>query len=379
VKCRVFFAALFFWGLSAGSASAQGILPSSFAGWNAAAPAAQASASHLEQFSGDRAAILREYGVDAAERRDFERGSQAATVTLYRMVDPSAAFGAFTFLKNPEMAPLAQSGSAAYAAGEHDKAILVIGNLLLEVSSPQDRPGDPDLAQLAIAVTPRADARPFPRIIDFLPTEGRVTGSERYVLGPKAMAQVFPAGPHGETDWVGFDRSAEAMVARYHLKSAPKDQEMVLLLATYPTQQIAADQYGALNKWFALNVDAAAANGRPIVYGTRMSSMVAMVAGAPSRDTAASMLGQIRYFTQVTWNEPSQNFSDPSISTIVVGAITYTGLIMMIALAAGLGFGGFRIFMKFLLPGRVFDRSRDVEILQLGLASKPVEVKDFYQ
>jgi hypothetical protein len=379
VTSRVFFAALFLLGLSAGSASAQGILPSSFAGWSASSPAAQISASHLEQFSGDRAAVLREYGIDAAERRDFTQGQQTATVILYNMVDPSAAFGAFTFLKSPEMVPLAQSGSAPYTAGTHDKAILVIGNLLIEVSSPKDRPVDADLAQLAIAVTPRADTRPFPRIIDFLPTEGRVAGSERYLLGPKAMAQVFPAAPKGETDWLGFDRSAEAMVARYHLKNQPKDQEMVLLVATYPTQQIAADEYGALNKWFALNVDAGAANGRPVVFGTRMSSLIAVVAGASSREMAASMLGQVHYFTQVTWNEPGANYSDPSISTIVVGAITYTGLIMMIAVAAGLGFGGFRIFMKFLLPGRIFDRSRNVEILQLGLASKPVEVKDFYE
>ena len=379
MKRKAFFAALFFFGLSAGSASAQGILPSSFAGWNASAPAAQVSASHVEQFSGDRAGVLREYGINAAERRDFAQGPQNATVTLYNMVDPSAAFGAFTLLKSPEMAPLAQAGSAPYTAGARDKAILVIGNLLLEVSSPQDRPVDADLAQLAIAVTPRADTRPFPRIVDFLPQEGRVPGSERYLLGPRAMAQVFPAAPKGQADWIGFDRSAEAIVARYHLRSQPKDQEMVLLVAMYPTQQIAADQYGAFNKWFALNVDAAAANGRPIVFGTRMSSLVALVAGAESREMAASMLSQMHYSTQVTWNEPSHELTDPSISAIVVGAITYTGLIMVIAIAAGLGFGGFRIFMKFLLPGRVFDRTRNVEILQLGLGSKPIEVKDFYE
>ena len=46
--------------------------------------------------------------------------------------------------------------------------------------------------------------------------------------------------------------------------------------------------------------------------------------------------------------------------------------------AAGLGFGGFRLFIKYLLPGKVFDRSDDIEILQLGLASKPIQAKDFY-
>ena len=81
----------------------------------------------------------------------------------------------------------------------------------------------------------------------------------------------------------------------------------------------------------------------------------------------------------MTWNEASQKCSDPTISTIVVGAILDTGLIMLLAVAAGLGFGGFRLFVKFLLPGRVFDRTANVEILQLGLASKPIEAKDFYE
>ena len=30
------------------------------------------------------------------------------------------------------------------------------------------------------------------------------------------------------------------------------------------------------------------------------------------------------------------------------------------------------------MPGKIFDRTADVEILQLGINSKPVEVKDFY-
>jgi len=79
-----------------------------------------------------------------------------------------------------------------------------------------------------------------------------------------------------------------------------------------------------------------------------------------------------------TWNEATHDITDPSISTIVVGAIVDTGAIMLLALAASLGFGGFRILAKLILPGKIFDRNTDVEILQLGINSKPVDVKDFY-
>ncbi len=41
-------------------------------------------------------------------------------------------------------------------------------------------------------------------------------------------------------------------------------------------------------------------------------------------------------------------------------------------------FGGFRLLTKLVLPGKVFDSEDRVEILQLGLTSKPVRTADFY-
>jgi hypothetical protein len=63
---------------------------------------------------------------------------------------------------------------------------------------------------------------------------------------------------------------------------------------------------------------------------------------------------------------------------MVVGAFMDTGSIMILAIAAGIGFGGFRLLTKLLLPGKVFDSDQRVEILQLGLSSKPIRVGDFY-
>jgi hypothetical protein len=51
---------------------------------------------------------------------------------------------------------------------------------------------------------------------------------------------------------------------------------------------------------------------------------------------------------------------------------------MMLAIAAGIGFGGFRLLVKIFLPNKVFDRDKQIEILQLGISSKPIKAKDFY-
>jgi hypothetical protein len=129
---------------------------------------------------------------------------------------------------------------------------------------------------------------------------------------------------------------------------------------------------------FSFDPPGAGPSGQTVLFGKRVSSIVAVVAGAPSRDAANLLLDQIGYESQVTWNEPKQSFSDPTITSMVVGAILGTGSIMLLALAAGVGFGGIRVLIKIFFPNKVFDRQKQVEILQLGISSKPIQAKDFY-
>jgi len=105
---------------------------------------------------------------------------------------------------------------------------------------------------------------------------------------------------------------------------------------------------------------------------------VALVVGAPTRAAANSLLDQIQSGDQVTWNEPKTKLTDPSISNIVIQSFLGTGAIMLLAVAAGIGFGGVRLLVKYFLPGKVFDREQQLEILQIGINSKPIRAKDFY-
>jgi hypothetical protein len=367
--------------------AAQDTLPSSVGTWAATGAATQVPAQQVEQLANDRANILREYGITAGERREYADGNDKATVTLYLMVDPSAAFGAFTFFREPDMALPAPVTAASYAAGKRGHALLVVGNLLMDVVASKREMATAELNTLARSVAAQADRRPYPPIAGFLPKAGLIPGSERYVLGPLALAQVFPEGAPIRMDWAGFGSSAEAIVARYRLpagklssQSSRREHtaEGLLLLILYPTQQLAADRYDALSKSFALNVEPGQEAGRPNVFGTRSSALIALLSGAETREAAAELLDQVHYSSDVTWNEPTHNITDPSISTIVVGAILDTGAIMLLVFAASIGFGGFRLLAKLLAPGKIFDRNAEVEILQLGINSKPVDVKDFY-
>src|ERR1700722_11461814 len=144
MKGKTLFAVLFLSVLLAAAPwafAAQGALPSSFNGWTASAPAGQISARDLDSLAQDNADVLREYGINSAEKADYGQNGQTATVVLYKMTDPSAAFGAFTFLRSAGLAPVPNPGdSVAYAAASQNREILVIGNLVLDISSTGARP-----------------------------------------------------------------------------------------------------------------------------------------------------------------------------------------------------------------------------------------------
>ena len=118
----------------------------------------------------------------------------------------------------------------------------------------------------------------------------------------------------------------------------------------YPTQQIAAAQFAAMGKRFPIKIageseagalgtsGTADAGAGPVVYGSRSSALVTLAFGVDSQETADQLMGQIRYQTSVTWNEPSQSFTDPSFPVMMVGVFEGTGLIMLFALVGGLGF-----------------------------------------
>jgi uncharacterized protein DUF6599 len=350
-------------------AQGQGLLPDAFGGWRASAATQRLDAAAVAQSAGADAVVFQEYRTEGAARRDYSRAGVTASVTLYHVEDPSAAYGLYTFLRSDALTPI-EVGS--FACASPDRALIVVGNLLISVTSPRQRPSDADLQALVKFLTPQADSSPFPTIGEYLPAPDLVHRSEHYFVGPQALSRVVPLGAD---DWAGFGYSGEALSARYRMNE--KD-EAVLLLISYPTQQIAAQQFDGMMRRFPIDPPGGAPAGQSVLYGRRVGPLVALIVGAPTRDSANALLDQIHNADVVTWNEPKTTYSDPSISSIVVGGILGSGAIMVLAVAAGIGFGGLRVFVKYFFPGKVFDREKELEVLQLGIASKPIRAKDFY-
>ena len=351
-------------------AAAQDRLPASFSGWNASSISTAIPLAALDPVLGQDSTPFREYILKSVEQRAYTQGNQSATVTLYRLRDPSSAYGAYTFLRNDTMA---DGSIGSYSSGSRDRALIVVGEMVADVTAPtnQARPSDTDLKQLADILDKKADHTPYPFIGEHLPEKGRVKDSERYVIGPLSLAHFVPIGTD---DWMGYDYSAESILARYQVNG---NQE-TLIITSYPTQQVAAKKFAGMLRRFVFDPPGGVPPGQTVLFGKRVSSYVAVVVGAPSRQAANKILDQVGYESNVTWNEPKQTLTEPGINSMIVEAFMGTGVIMFFAIVAGIGFGGLRVLAKLLLPNKIFDREKQIEILQLGISSKPIKAKDFY-
>ena len=351
-------------------AAAGDSLPPSFRAWTDPNGSKRVAAESLEQVAGPNAAVLREYGVLGVEERVYSRGNARLTARLYRMSDASGAFGAYTYLLTEAMAP---ADLSRYASVSAHRVLAVVGSQVLEVTGNVGQSSPGDLKALVTQLTPAKGQHLYPTIGEYFPKQGRIRNSERYVVGPQALNALLPLG---NDDWLGFGNGAEAQLSRYRAGG----KELTMLLAVYPTPQVAAQKLEELGKRFVVNPQGEASTGSAVpLFARRKGSLLAMVLSTDSPQTANELLEQIHYETQVTWNEPNHSLKDPSIGEIIVGTLLGTGVFLILALAVSMGFGGVRLLVKKLLPGKVFDRTEQLEILQLGLSSKPIEVKDFYR
>jgi hypothetical protein len=360
--------------LAALPASAQGILPNSFAGWNAISrgsfdgsglPLTNSDTTVPANFS---LAAAQEYGFTVGEQVTYARGAgETLYLKVYRMRDPSGAYGEYSYLRTPDMS---RPGPNEHSALSADHALVLVGNLVLDIRGRELIKNANDLNSLVGAVSPKAPQGPLPTLSEHLPTKGFIDRSDKYILGPVTLDQFFPVS---EKDWLGFSTGAEAEVARYRVDG----RELNLLIADFPTPQTAQKKLSELQQDYHVNAANPDQNGSP-VFAKRSITLLVIVFGARTQAEADKLLNQVQSGAEVTWNEPTFQFKEPPITTMIVGAIIGTGIICCFALISGIAFGGFRIVVKRLWPDKVFDRSSTMQVLQLGLGSKPINSEDFY-
>jgi hypothetical protein len=349
-------------------ASAQSILPNSLPGWSASPTSAflPAQTSSAENAAVANAAAA-EYGFVKGEQRTYSAGADSLQIAVYQMKDPSGAYGEYSFLRTPDMA---HADFTDHSSMSDQHALILTGDMVLDARGANVSRHQNDLKAIVAAVAARAHQGPLPTIWQHLPENGLVERSDHYVLGPVALNQFFPVG---SDDWLGFSYGAEAEVARYQSQG----KETTLLIADFPTPQIAADRLLHIQRRFNIN-GSNPGSAMPPLFAKRSVTLLTIVSGATTQAQADTLLNQVQSEAALTWDEPTFQFKEPNIGTMIVGTIIGAGVICLFAMIAGVAFGGFRLFIKWAFPNMVFDRSTHLEVLQLGLGSKPIKSEDFY-
>jgi hypothetical protein len=351
------------------SLRAESILSAHFGKWTAS------NAVQAPAIPADVKDVLAESGLESAETRAYSNGNAAVTVTTYRLHDSSGAYEAYTFfqeLKNscPQSSELTGCLTPADASSEK-KRIALLGNIVIIINNAGSLSPN-DLDTLSKQIDARADKTPPPPIPNYLPTADRIPGTEKYALGPAAFRAALSTLNRSEyralADIAGFSSGAEAMFAQYQKKG----EVAVVLLIDYPTPQLAGLHWKHLEQ----ALPSSANSDQTSIE--RKGTLLAIVLAPSSRSYAARIRDAVNYETQVTWNEPTHTITDPPITTVLAKIIIATGVFMLVAIVFGVAFGGVRVLMKSLFPGKVFDRPEQMDVLQLGLSGKRINSRDFY-
>jgi len=334
--------------------SAYANLPDTFGGWQTKS-FQPIPASRLAQFAGDDAPVLREYGFVSGQRREYARDDLTLTVTLWQMQDSAGSYGLFTFYQEEDMA--GEEGEDAMLA-EPGRWLARRGPYVLDVRGE-------GLAQeetpLLLAQVPRI--RPagevLPMLPGYFPEENLVGSSMKFLLGPAAFDRLATTLPASS---IGFDLGAEAGLAQYRVQG----RTLRFLLVSYATPQLAARQLRSFEE-----LPPSGTNPPPLrnVYIRRKGSLLGFVLDAPEQAAAEKLLDGIRYESVVTWNERAPTPRD-NVGDLMLAAFMLTGFLLLVTLVAGISFGGVRYLAKKFLPWEVFDRTSQIEIIQLNLSDR---------
>ena len=248
---------------------------------------------------------------------------------------------------------------------------MLIGKFVVQANIPIDVKPE-SLKELVTQLQAKADPTPLPPLKSYLPEHWRVFGSEKYALGPEAFRSAVSSfrqdAAAGLASEVGFQDGAEAIFAGYRGQHGSG----ILLLLDYPTPQLAEQHLHHLRQALPDSLK------RSGVTVERKASLLSLVFAATAPEHAQAIRDEVNYETEVTWNESSHKATDPPIFLIMFKIFLFTGLFLGVATGVGIAFGGLRVIIKRLFPGKVFDRPEDIEVLQLGLSGKKIDPTDMY-
>jgi len=276
-----------------------------------------------------------EYGFLATEQAEYSAGDKHFSATAWRMHDSTGAMALFQAKRPPEATA---SSVTKLAAQGSDGILFAYGNYLFQFSGSMPfvygnhryqfteiMPSVADMDRF-YSHLPGLEESPLPALMTYLPAEGLVPNSERYILGPVSLSRFDPGIPPSVA---AFHLGSEGQLGQYKTPSGV----MTLAIFNYPTPGIARGQFEEFRKV-------------PGLVSKRAGDLVAAIVSPSDADAAERLLAQVRYETNITWNQHIPPNPARGVAKLVLDILMFTGILLVGALIAGIGFGGVRILRR---------------------------------
>ena len=311
------------------------------------------------------AAVLKEYRFSDLAIATYTRDDgRTLKIRAARFADASGAFGAYTFYLQPQMTKEKIDDQGA-SLGQ--RMLFYRGHILVDAQfSEESAMSGAQLRELAgMLPRPSGNSANLPTFIEFMPHRDYVANTQKYVMGPAALAAQAPAV---SADLVDFNSSSEVSLARYSTPSG----EATLMLISYPTPQLAAEHLRRIEAAHQA-AQPAGVESSATFFGRRSGPLVAIATGGISDSDAKSLLGMVNYEASVTWNQATDNAQVRDLYQLILNIVVLCGILAGLAVVAGVAFGGIRIMMKRWYPDKVFDRPEQMEFISLHLTETVVK------
>jgi len=234
------------------------------AAWTVAAAPKQFDESSLATLAGKSAPSLQRYGLSGVTVQDLNGADGKIRLTLYEMLDASAAYGLFTLERDLEQPGLSSIPLGTEGFRNGSRTFFWQSNYVVKLDG-NEKAADSLGHLVSSSIFGRSRKPP---VSDLLPPNNLVAGSDKYIVDATGLDPKLAL----DGSKLGFDADVELATARYVIDG--KNVNLVLFL--YPTAQLAKDFF---ESWNASN-----ANDEP--FRRRVGPVIAWVRGSRDADVA---------------------------------------------------------------------------------------------
>lgn len=270
-------------------------------------------------FAANDQALWKEYGLTWSQT--LQNG--ADRVTAYRMKDPTGAIAAWEWLRSEKGRSCALGSFCTAGPG---RTIVAQENYLVTFDGP--RPTATQYKSL-FATLPKKHNTAMPSILDFLPREGLVPGSARYILGPVSYRAFAPELARIDP---GFSESVEAQAADYRIGKSPKPVRLVLFY--YPAPSMARQHLSAFQEL-------------PGAHVKRSFVLLGVVPESATSQQAQALLDRIEYKAKVIMDAAPPGPGQVQLAVrLIINLLYLSAILCALSLAAGMMFAGMRLYRR---------------------------------